>query len=505
MDLQLVNLVERLGRPRIAVVGDVMLDRYVVGDAERVSPEAPIQVLRVVDEECRVGGAGSVVTNLQALGACVRAFGVLGPDAAGDEVVARLREAGARTGGLLRLKGRATTIKTRYVGRAQHRHPQQVLRVDREVADPVPQETAEKLLTRIKAAAGQTDAFVLSDYGKGVLTPWLTRAVIRLARSRKVPVLIDPIKGRDYTKYRRATLLTPNRTETELSTGVSLTGPAMLRKASRRLLDSLRLDALVITLDKEGAWLTEKGKPGRMVPTRPRAVYDVTGAGDMVISVIALALASSLPLADAVRLANVAGGLEVQKFGAQTVSRKEITAELLEEARSSGDKRRELHNLLADLRLHRARGEKIVFTNGCFDILHAGHVDYFKFAARQGDVLVVGLNSDRGVRALKGPLRPICSEDERARVLAAIEVIDYITVFDEPSVLGLIQRVRPDVLVKGSDYGLEGVVGRDFVESYGGRIVLAPLLKGLSTSELVRRIQASDGRKPRSAKKGGAK
>ena len=486
---QLVQLVEQIGRPRLLVVGDLMLDRYVYGDAERISPEAPIQILRADETESRLGGAGSVVTNLRALGADVSVFSIVGRDVTGDEVRRELKHSGARIGGVLRLADRPTTIKTRFVGRAQHRHLQQVLRVDQEDTRPLSREIEDRLLEKIEPALRAAHGVVISDYSKGVLTPRLTQAVIRLARRSRVPVVVDPIKAPDYGKYRRATLLTPNRSETELASGIRLTGRDALRRAAKKLLDDLALDALIVTLDKEGAWLAARGKPGRMVPTRPRPVYDVTGAGDMVISVIAVALAAGAPLLDAVRLANVAGGLEVMKFGVQTVSRDEIVAELFEEARRSGDKLRTRDTLLADLACHRARGESIAFTNGCFDLIHAGHIEYFDFAGGQGDVLVVGLNSDRSVRALKGPQRPICRQRQRARVLSAIEVIDYIVIFDEDTPQKLIEAVRPDVLIKGEDWRHKGVVGRKVVESYGGRVVLAPLVKGLSTTDLVNRIR----------------
>jgi len=499
---QLVQLVERLGRPRLCVVGDLVLDRYVFGDAERISPEAPIAVLRAVDEEVRLGGAGAVVNNLRALGARVSVFSVVGKDVAGDAVLGQLKAAGAATGGVVRLAHRPTTIKTRFVGRAQHRHPQQVLRVDQEDTTPLARDTEDRLLAKVKAALKSADGVVLSDYDKGVLTPRLTRAVIGLARRKRVPVLVDPVRTSDYRKYRRATLLTPNRAETQLASGIHLAGRDAIRQAARKLVHDLALDALVVTLDKEGAWLAVRGKPGRMVPTRPRPVYDVTGAGDMVIAVIAIAMAAGATLLDAVRLANVAGGLEVQKFGVQTVSRDEIIAELLEEARRSGDKIRTRDALLADLARHRSRGESIAFTNGCFDLIHAGHIEYFEFSGRQADVLVVGLNSDRSVRANKGPTRPICSEGQRARVLAALQAIDYIVIFDEDTPLGLIQAVRPDFLIKGEDWRYKGVVGREVVESYGGRVVLAPLVKGLSTTELVNRIRGTSPAAPRRRKGG---
>jgi len=499
----LINLIDGLGKPRIAVVGDLMLDRYVYGDADRISPEAPIQVLRATGEENRLGGAGSVVSNLRALGADVAVFGVVGRDENGRQVTENLKAAGAKIGGVLRLAVRPTTVKTRFVGRAQHRIPQQVLRVDWEDTRPLPRKAEDRLIAKIERNLGRTDAVVLSDYDKGVLTPRVARAVIRLARRGRVPVLVDPLRAKDYSKYRGATLLTPNRVETETALEVRLTGADALRRAAQRLVKELNLDALVVTLDKEGAYLAVKGKSGRMVPTRPRPVYDNAGAGDMVVAVVALVIASGRSVLDAVRLANVAAGLEVQKFGVQTVSREEITAELLDEARRSGDKLRTLDNLLVDLNRHRARGEAVVFTNGCFDLVHAGHIAFLEFAARQGDVLVIGLNSDRSIRALnKGPGRPVCSEKQRIRVLAALEAIDYIVTFDEDTPAELIRIVRPDVLVKGEDWREKGVVGQKFVESYGGRVVLAPLVKGISTSGIVEQIRGADCKKRRPSRKG---
>jgi D-beta-D-heptose 7-phosphate kinase / D-beta-D-heptose 1-phosphate adenosyltransferase len=486
---ELIQLVERFKRPRLAVVGDLMLDRYVFGDAERISPEAPIQILRASHEETRLGGAGSVVNNLLALGADVGVFGVLGKDLCGDQIMDGLAAAGARTSGVVRLKGRPTTIKTRFVGRAQHRHPQQLLRLDWEDSAALDRAAETKLLARLRTFLKTADAVVISDYNKGVVTPHVAQQVIRLARARRLPVLIDPIKFHDYSKYRGATLITPNRMETELASGLRLKDAAAVRAAAAKLLAGLKLQAVVVTLDKDGAYLAARGKPGQHIPTRARLVYDVAGAGDMVISVLAMAVAAGADLPMAVRLANVAGGLEVQKFGVQTVSREEIIGELLEEAHKSGDKVRRLDNLKVDLDRHRAAGEKVVWTNGCFDILHAGHVDFLQFAAAQGDILVVGLNTDASVRRNKGPERPICSEEHRARVLAALEAVDYIVLFDDPTPDRLIRTVRPDVLIKGEDWRHKGVVGREFVESYGGRVVLAPLVKGLSTTALVDRIR----------------
>ncbi|MFO8014943.1 MAG: D-glycero-beta-D-manno-heptose 1-phosphate adenylyltransferase [Phycisphaerae bacterium] len=502
---ELIKMVEGLGRPRILVVGDLILDRYVFGDAERISPEAPIQVLRVDYEETRLGGAGAVVNNLRTLGADVEVFGVVGTDPDGEHVLAELGRIGAGTDEVLRSPDRPTTRKTRFVGRAQHRIPQQVLRVDWEQPDDLSDADQSAVVTAFERSltGHPPGAVLLSDYGKGVLTAGLTARLIEAAAAAEpaVPVIVDPLKSADYGKYRGATVLTPNRDEAQTASGVPLAGDdaSALERAAAGLVGDVDLDALVITLDKAGAYLRRRGEAaGALVPTRPRHVYDNAGAGDMVVAVMALALAGGTDFREAVQLANVAGGLEVEKFGVQPVTREEMVLDLLGEARRSGDKVRSTDGLLADLSRHRARGETVVFTNGCFDILHAGHIEYLAFASRQGDVLVVGLNSDRSVRSIKGPERPVCPQDQRARVLSAIEAIDYIVLFDEDTPQRLIEAVRPDVLVKGEDWRDKGVVGREFVESHGGRVVLAPLVEGLSTTDLVSRIRengAAEGSK----------
>ena len=498
---ELVKTVEGLGTPRILVVGDLILDRYVFGDAERISQEAPIQVLRVAHEETRLGGAGAVVNNLRTLGAEVEVFGVVGTDSDGEELKDRLARIGAQTDGVLTVAdGRPTTRKARFVGRAQHRIPQQVLRVDWEQPDDLADDEESRILTAFQRALAEKrpDAVLLSDYGKGVLTASLTPRLIEVAAETRgaVPVIVDPLKAADYSKYRGATVLTPNREEAQVASGVSLAGndEAALERAAAMLVDQSDLDALVITLDKAGAYLRGRHEArGALIPTRPRHVYDNAGAGDMVVAVMALAMAGGTDLLQAVQLANVAGGLEVEKFGVQPVTREEMVLDLLGEARRSGDKVRTTDGLLADLSRHRARGETIAFTNGCFDILHAGHIEYLSFASRQGDVLVVGLNSDRSVRAIKGLQRPVCTEDQRARVLSALEAIDYVVLFDEDTPQRLIEAVRPDVLIKGEDWRDKGVVGREFVESHGGRVVLAPLVEGLSTTDLLNRIRENGG------------
>lgn len=485
MNERLREVLDRLGHPRVLVLGDLMLDRYVHGDAERISPEAPIQVLRVAFEEDRLGGAGAVAANLSALEARVDLVGVVGRDAPGETTLRLLGEIGVAVSGVRRAAGRPTTIKTRFVGRAQHRIPQQVLRVDREVTEPVDTATEAALLRTVKARLPKADVLVVSDYAKGVVTADLCQKAIRAARRRKVPVLVDPTRSSDYSAYRGATLLTPNRVETEMASGARITSDESLGEISRRLIRSLDLDALAVTLDKEGAYLCGKGRPGVRIPTRPRNVFDNAGAGDMFISALGIAVAGGASLEDAVALANVAGGLEVEKFGVQTVSREEMAVDLM----ATGGKLRSRKEVLADLQRDRRNGLRIVFTNGCFDLLHHGHVQYLEFARSQGDRLVVGLNSDRSVRRLKGPPRPLVPQQRRARVLAGLMAVDYIVLFDEDTPEKLIRAVRPDVLIKGEDWRAKGVVGTEFVESYGGKVVLAPLVEQASTSDLIRGIR----------------
>ncbi len=492
MNERLRQVLEVLGHPRICVLGDVMIDRYVHGDAERISPEAPIQVLRAAFDEDRLGGAGAVANNLVALEARVDLVSIVGDDAEGRQLIETLRGIGVTTSAVRQVKGRPTTVKTRYIGRAQHRIPQQVLRVDREDASPIDAATEQALLKQLERLLPKCEVLLVSDYAKGVITPRLCQAAIKMARRLKTPVLVDPIRSKDYSLYRGATLLTPNRTETEMASGLAISDESSVRRIARSMIEELKLDALVVTLDREGAYLGLKGHKGQMVPTRPRNVFDNAGAGDMVIAALSLAVAAGVPLVDAVALSNVAGGLEVEKFGVQTVSREEIAVDLM----ATSAKIRTLKQLQADLKRDRGNKLRIVFTNGCFDLLHHGHVQYLEFARSQGDRLVVGINSDASMQRLKGQSRPLVEQDDRARVLAGLMAVDYVVVFDEDTPADLIDALRPEILVKGEDWRDKGVVGQSTVESYGGRVVLAPLSKGASTSSIIAKIRAAEGFDP---------
>lgn len=486
---RLLKTIGNLGQPRILVVGDFMLDAYVYGDAVRISPEAPVPVLKVTETEYRCGGAASVAADLRTLGAVPVCIGVVGNDTEGQILKDRLTELGADVTGLSTVADRPTVTKQRLIGLAQHRHKQQLIRIDREATAPLPAKVSEEILAQYRDALARVDIVCLQDYNKGVLTEPLCREMIALARDAGVKVLVDPMPHLDYAKYRGATLLTPNRHEASTATGIEITTVADAAEAAGRLLKLLDIDAAVVTLDKEGAYLATE-KISELIPAEPRTVYDVTGAGDVVLATLAVSLAAESDYVTAVHLANIAGGVEVGKFGAATVTVSEIVHGITERFGQHVPKLRPLERLLEELTWRRERGQTVVFTNGCFDVVHRGHIEYLESCRAHGDLVVVGLNSDRSVRELKGPDRPVNNEQDRAAVLAGLETVDFITIFDDPSVLGLVKRIRPDVLIKGGDYGKEGVVGWEFVESYGGRVVVAPLVQGRSSSNTIERMKA---------------
>jgi D-beta-D-heptose 7-phosphate kinase/D-beta-D-heptose 1-phosphate adenosyltransferase len=498
MSADLIELVQHLGQPRVLVLGDLMLDRYVWGDAERISQEAPVVLLHAQKREERLGGASSVATMLRALGARVALAGVVGANADGKRVRELLVDLGIDDEAVLTDAGRPTTVKERYIGKAQHRHPQQMIRVDYEVTAPLSAAREQELARAVAWQLRRADVVLISDYDKGVCTPALLTSAIAAARAHCLRTLADPIRGRDYRKYHGCSAVTPNRLEAGLATGRVLAGTAEALEGAAQLREQLDLEAAVVTLDREGMALAHRDGRRLVFPTRPRQVYDITGAGDMVLAVLGMALAAGADYDAAIRLANVAGGLEVEKIGAATVSRDEVLHDLLRGPRSGrpdlhpgAEKVRSRDELVRELDVRRGLGQTIAFTNGCFDVLHAGHVQYLSEARAQADVLVVGLNSDASVRALKGPGRPVHAEAERSLVLAGLESVDYVSVFDEPTPLELIQAVRPDVLVKGADYRHAEVVGADLVESCGGRVHLAALREGFSTTRLLQRLGAA--------------
>jgi D-beta-D-heptose 7-phosphate kinase/D-beta-D-heptose 1-phosphate adenosyltransferase len=471
----------------VAVVGDLILDRYIFGTVGRVSPEAPVHVVRAEREEERPGGAGSVAALVTGLGARCRVAAVRGADGSGDRLAALLRASGAELRGVLRLRGRPTTVKTRIVARNAS-GLQQVLRVDREVDEPLRPAEARSLAAAARRALRGADAVILSDYAKGALPDAVLGAVLREARRRRIPALVDP-KRTDFRAYRGATVITPNRAETERATGTDLRTLADAERAGRRLAGALRLRAVLVTLDRDGMMLVPWKGPAVHVPTEPREVFDVTGAGDMVIAALAVALGSGASLEEAARLANTAAGIEVSRFGVVPVSRDDVLESVLAHGGDPSRKVLPLPALRDALRARRARGERIVLSNGCFDLLHVGHLRYLARARAEGDLLVLGLNSDASVRRLKGVGRPVVPWKERAETLASLSCVDFVVGFGEDTPERLVRAVDPHVLVKGEDWRTKGVVGRKWVESRGGRVVLARLVPGKSTSGLLRRIR----------------
>jgi D-beta-D-heptose 7-phosphate kinase/D-beta-D-heptose 1-phosphate adenosyltransferase len=485
----LQKTIMNLGSLKALVVGDFMLDVYIYGDAEKISPEAPVPVLKISETEHRCGGAGSVAANLATLGAKAYCLGVIGDDQDGEILKTKLIEAGANIDGLFKAADRPTISRHSLIGLVQHLHRRQLMRIDRESTEPLSEELNERLLAAYKDTLPEIDIVCLQDHNKGLLSEPLCRQMIRLANEANKKILVDPCLTSDYSKYTGATAITPNRKESSAAAGFEVTDTETAAKAADYLFKKLKLEAVIITLDNEGAYLKTQSK-GLMIPTQPRSVYDATGSGEMNLATLAAALAAGCDYENAVQLSNIASGIEVEEFGTATVTTGKIADEITARNRDAGDKILPVDFLLHEIERHRRNKKTIVFTNGCFDVLHRGHLEYLRFCRRHGDVVILGLNSDKSVRMIKGPGRPINNQEDRAALLAAMEMVDYVTLFDEPSVLNLVKKVRPDVLIKGEDWAIKGVVGREFVESYGGKVVLAPLVENKSSSATLEKIKS---------------
>jgi D-beta-D-heptose 7-phosphate kinase/D-beta-D-heptose 1-phosphate adenosyltransferase len=470
----------------VLVVGDLILDRYVSGVVDRVSPEAPIQVLRQRRQAMSPGGMAAVGCNLARLGAAVRLVGVVGDDAAGTELRALLADKELDLSGVAVEEGRPTTLKTRFVAASQHAR-QQILRVVLETDEPLRAGTVERMTESVHAALADVDVCVVSDYAKGVLAPEFCAHLVKTARAAGVPVLVDP-KGKDYARYTGATALTPNRSETSQASGLPVESYEDAAAAAAALVAEFELECLYVTMDRDGIFVYEKGTKGSAIRTDPREVYDVTGAGDNVMAVLAFSLGAGTSPLTAATLANIAGGIAVEHFGVVTVGWDEIAARIA--AGGGGDSKLIGASMLEHL-LENARnaGRKVVFTNGCFDIVHPGHVDLLRRSRALGDLLVVGMNSDASVRRLKGEGRPVHDLRARASVLGGLAAVDYIVGFEEDTPKEIIERVKPDVLVKGADWADKGVVGRESVEARGGEVVLLDLVEGHSTTSILEKLE----------------
>ncbi len=482
---QLLDVLQHLTSPRVLVLGDLILDRYTRGNAERVSQEAPILVLLADEREELLGGAANVCHMLRELECEVACAGVVGDDEAGRSVRRLLSDVGIGCDALLTDTSRPTTVKERFIGRVGGLRPGQMLRVDHEVRTPLSQELADQLLERVQQAITEFDIVLISDYAKGVCTPTVTQALIQAARAAGKPVLVDPLRGGDYQQYRGATLLKPNRVETELAAGHKIITSDDAVRAGSRLCADLDIELAVITLDRQGMALVHRDGHGQIVPTRARSVYDITGAGDMVLAMLAAAIGGGATAEEAVHLANAAAGLEVERAGVAVINKQEIADELSSGVRHGRSKVFSLEQATAWAQEQRRQGQRIVFTNGCFDLLHVGHVTYLAEAAALGDQLVVGINSDASVRRLKGPTRPVINEVDRAAVLAALSCVGAVVVFDEDTPHQLLHAIRPDVLVKGGTYSVDEVVGKEVVEAYGGNVCVVGAIDGVSTTDII--------------------
>ena len=473
--------------PRVVIIGDLIVDRYISGEVSRISPEAPIPVLAASSSELRLGGAGNVAANLRAMEADVAMVGVVGDDSHGVLLRELFEADGIGTGGVILDSSRPTIEKTRMMSGVQ-----QMLRVDWEDTRPIGAEVLARMLAAIPRELEGADAVVLSDYGKGTLAREVIELAISEARERSIPVLVDP-KGADFSRYAGATLVTPNRKEAELALGRDLVGLGDLPAAADELIACASLAQVVITLGGDGIYFRARdGALEGRIPTQARAVFDVTGAGDTVVAHLAFHLGAGLELEAAVTLANHAAGIVVAKLGTHSVTREELLERLLE-GQPLDSKVANAGSLSARLDAWRREGKRIVFTNGCFDVLHAGHVSYLRFARARGDVLVVGVNDDASVARLKGPARPVNPLEDRLAVLGALEVVDAVISFADDTPKALVELVSPDVLVKGEDYADKAVVGREWVESHGGQVVLAPLLPGRSTTGILEQAGGDPG------------
>ncbi|HYE62253.1 MAG TPA: D-glycero-beta-D-manno-heptose 1-phosphate adenylyltransferase [Phycisphaerales bacterium] len=487
------------------VVGDFMLDQQVFGDAERLSADAPVPILHVRRTESQPGGSANVCMDLAALGGRVQAFGVIGDDAAGRVLRESLEQHGVSADTLVRDASRPTTLKQNLVGLAQARHPQKMFRVDYESREDLSAGVVRQMTDAFDAALARTpkpDAVCIEDYNKGVCTHALCQHIITRCRSVGVPVFVDPARGVDYRKYKGATAITPNRTEAEVATGIRCDdggSPEHNAALARRLLADLELDAVVLTLDRHGALLLEAdGRSGDQraggtpvaIPTIARQVYDVTGAGDMFLAGLAAARANGIDWDGSVRFANAAAGLEVEVFGVQPIPFERVHHSLLMQYSHVEGKLRTLDQAKLEVAARRKQGQKVVFTNGCFDVLHSGHVALLEKAAAEGDFLIVGLNDDSSVCRLKGPTRPVNNQEDRARVLGALQSVGAVVLFSDDTPIELIRALKPDVLVKGADYTKDRVVGADIVERAGGRVALIPLVEGRSTTATIARLKS---------------
>jgi D-beta-D-heptose 7-phosphate kinase/D-beta-D-heptose 1-phosphate adenosyltransferase len=472
----MVNLLEK--RPKLLVIGDLIIDHYLWGSCDRISPEAPVQVINISNESSVLGGAGNVINNLKTLGADVDVIGVIGDCEVSNEAKKLLEDIGVKTSFLTTEPGRITSKKSRIVSSQQ-----QVVRFDLESTKEINKHTHKKILNCLEKNIHKYDAVLISDYGKGLMTYELTQSIIKCSNLHDKKVLIDP-KGRNYLKYKGAYLLTPNKKEASEATNIDIIDDESLKLSISKLKNDCNLEISLITLSENGVAVFN-GKL-KKYPTAAREVFDVTGAGDTMLASLGFAISSMLDIDEAVKFANLAAGVSVGKIGNTTVSINEIIEYESSLNQSQSDTHikniKEISLLSKDLK---ERGKKIIFTNGCFDLLHAGHIRYLEKAKEFGDILIVGLNSNNSVSLIKGNERPINDENDRAYILAALESVDYVVIFDEETPYDLIKIIQPNILVKGGDYKGKKVVGQDLVDE----LRLIDFVKGKSSTKTIEKIK----------------
>jgi D-beta-D-heptose 7-phosphate kinase / D-beta-D-heptose 1-phosphate adenosyltransferase len=477
---------------RILCLGDVMLDRFTYGTASRISPEAPIPVLSISHQQSMLGGAGNVVRNILSLGGKATLIAVVGDDAEGREVTSLLQSQTNLTEALVASKGRPTTVKTRFIADGQ-----QLLRSDAEATHALTSATADKIIAQFETQLDTADIIILSDYAKGVLSDDVLAAVISRARAAGKPVIADP-KSTDFSRYQGVTLLTPNRKEMIAAADLPCDTDQQVSDAARSVMQRDSIDALLVTRSEAGMSLIDQDAAYH-IPAQAQEVFDVSGAGDSVIACLALAVGTGASKEDAAMLANLAGGVVVAKSGTAAVTGDEIEAALHNaEVRVADEKISSLSRAQEIVDGWRARGLKVGFTNGCFDLVHPGHISLIRQSKAECDRLIIGLNTDDSIRRLKGPDRPATGEMSRAIVLAGLEDISLVVPFAEDTPINLIETLKPDVLVKGADYTIDTVVGANIVQAYGGRVFLAELKEGFSTTGTIQRLLDLDRKKANS-------
>jgi D-beta-D-heptose 7-phosphate kinase/D-beta-D-heptose 1-phosphate adenosyltransferase len=475
----------RFDRCHVLVIGDMMIDEYLWGEVDRISPEAPVQVVSVLRDSTTLGGAGNVVNNLVALGTRVAVAAVVGAGANADLLIKMLQELGVDTTGLIRDPTRPTTRKTRVIGGHQH-----VLRIDRETKQEISEAEGKQLVELVTDRIHSFDVILISDYGKGLLSETVLRQVIQVARENKKPIIIDP-KGLKFKKYAEATAITPNKREASLAAGVEIVDDASLMLAGQKLLHEIRVQQVLMTCGKQGMVLFEDGKEPHRIAAEVRQVFDVSGAGDTVLAVLGLGLASGLSFPHAAALANVAAGIVVGKVGTATVSREELERAIEPSVDAWSAKQTTLSDLRPIAERLSAEGKTVVMTNGCFDLLHVGHIQFLSASKKMGDVLIVAIDDDESVRALKGKGRPIIAAQERVRIISALDCVDYVTLFSTKELEGLIEAIRPNILTKGSNYSTDTVIGRQMVEKFGGRVALLPITESVSSTKIIDQIKGN--------------